>query len=99
HLPDIVSLIGGTLVSGITIFEFDALTTATSDSADVDGLHTVPGQVYEWLEGQCLRAAEDGEAAWLRLTQRRGRRVVQVTSFVGVIRAPDGFQIEVLPKV
>ncbi len=41
----------------------------------------------------------NGEAAWLRLAQRRGRRVVQVTSFVGVIRAPDGFQIEVLPKV
>jgi 5-methylcytosine-specific restriction enzyme subunit McrC len=29
----------------------------------------------------------------------RGRRVIQVTSFVGVIRAPDGYQIEVLPRV
>src|SRR5690606_33591690 len=28
-----------------------------------------------------------------------GRRVIQVTSFVGVIHAPDGFQIEVLPKI
>jgi 5-methylcytosine-specific restriction enzyme subunit McrC len=33
------------------------------------------------------------------MTQRRGRRVVQVTSFVGVVRAPSGYQIEVLPKV
>ncbi|WP_417473312.1 McrC family protein [Luteimonas mephitis] len=86
-------------MSGINIYEFDALTTATPGSEGVDGLHTVPARVYEWLEGQCLRAAEEREAAWLRLTQRRGHRVIQVTSFVGVIRAPDGFQIEVLPKV
>lgn len=86
-------------MNGITIYEFDALVAAESDAGDADGLHRIPDQVYGWLEDQCFRAAEAGEAAWLRLTQRRGRRVVQVTSFVGVIRAPDGFQIEVLPKV
>lgn len=86
-------------MNGITIYEFDALMTAWSDAADAEGVHRIPGKVYGWLEDQCLRAAEAGDAAWLRLTQRRGRRVVQVTSFVGVIRAPDGFQIEVLPKV
>lgn len=86
-------------MNGITIYEFDALMTAGSDAADAEGVHRIPDKVYVWLEDQCLRAAEAGEAAWLRLTQRRGRRVVQVTSFVGVIRAPHGFQIEVLPKV
>jgi 5-methylcytosine-specific restriction enzyme subunit McrC len=86
-------------VNGITIYEFDALMTAQSDATEVEGLHCIPDGVFGWLEDQCLRGAEAGEAAWLRLTQRRGRRVVQVTSFVGVIRAPDGFQIEVLPKV
>ena len=86
-------------MNGITIYEFDALMTTGSHAADAEGLHRIPDKVYGWLEDQCLRAAEAGEAAWLRLTQRRGRRVVQVTSFVGVIRAPDGFQIEVLPKV
>jgi 5-methylcytosine-specific restriction enzyme subunit McrC len=86
-------------VSGITIYEYDALFAATPGLADVEGLHAVPAKVYGWLEDQCLRAGEQGEAAWLRLAQRHGRRVVQVTSFVGVIRAPDGFQIEVLPKV
>lgn len=86
-------------MNGIQIYEFDALTAASSDAADVDGLHRIPGRVYSWLEGECLRASEEREAAWLRLTQRRGRRVVQVTSFAGVIRSPDGFQIEVLPKV
>lgn len=86
-------------MNGITIYEFDALMAAESDGAAADGLHGVPRKAYGWLEEQCLRCAEAGETAWLRLTQRRGRRVVQVTSFVGVIRAPDGFQIEVLPKV
>ncbi len=84
-------------MNGITIYEFDAL--AGSVAADAEGVHRIPDKVYGWLEDQCLRSAEAGEAAWLRLTQRRGRRVVQVTSYVGVIRAPDGFQIEVLPKV
>ncbi len=86
-------------MNGITIHEFDALTAADSGIGAADGLHGIPARVYGWLEDQCLRAAEEGEVAWLRLTQRRGRRVVQVTSFVGVIRAPDEFQIEVLPKV
>jgi 5-methylcytosine-specific restriction enzyme subunit McrC len=86
-------------MNGITIYEFDALTTADADLSVSGSLHGIPAKVYGWLEDQCLRATADGEAAWLRLSQRRGRRVVQVTSFVGVIRSPDGFQIEVLPKV
>lgn len=86
-------------MSGITIYEFDALTVADADIAGAGGLHGIPTRVYGWLEDQCLQTAKEGEAAWLRLAQRSGRRVVQVTSFVGVIRAPDGFQIEVLPKV
>lgn len=86
-------------MNGVTIYEFDALTTADADIGSTDGLHGIPARVYEWLEEQCLRTSKEGGSVWLRLTQRRGRRVVQVTSFVGVIRAPDGFQIEVLPKV
>lgn len=84
---------------GPTIFEFDALTTGTTSGALGDGLHPVPPNVFAWLEAQCLRASESGGKRWLKLTQRRGKRAVQVTSFVGVIRSPDGFQIEVLPKV
>lgn len=86
-------------MSGITIYEFDALTPTEPGFIETAGLTGVPLSVFNWLELQCLRTAEQGEAAWLRLTQRRGRRSVQVTSFVGVIRAPDGYQIEVLPKV
>lgn len=86
-------------VSGCTIFEFDVLVAAGSGVVGGDGLHVVPPDVHAWLEGKCLRSSEQGEAAWLRIGQRRGRRVVQVTSYVGVIQAPSGYQIEVLPKV
>ena len=86
-------------MSGISIYEFDALVAGTPDPTGVDGLHGVPENVFWWLERQCLGASEKGDAPWLRLTQRHSRRAVQVTSFVGVIRSPDGYQIEVLPKV
>lgn len=86
-------------MTGITIYEFDALLAPSTGMPGADSLRTVPLRVFTWLEQQALRAAETGEAGWLRLTQKRGRRAVQVSSFVGVIRAPDGFQIEVLPKV
>jgi len=86
-------------MNGLTIYEFDALTSTGADNLGAEGVHIVPPQVFSWLERQCLRVAEVGEGAWLRWAQRRGRRVIQVTSFVGVIRAPNGFQIEVLPKV
>jgi 5-methylcytosine-specific restriction enzyme subunit McrC len=86
-------------MSGITIYEFDALAAAGPNFGGVEGLHVIPESVFGWLETQCLQAADQGDVTWLRLAHRRGRRVVQVTSFVGVIRAPDGYQIEVLPKV
>lgn len=86
-------------MNGLTIYEFDALAAAGAHFSGIDGVHLVPASVFGWLEEQCLRAADAGDAAWLCWAQRRGRRVIQVTSFVGVIRAPDGYQIEVLPKV
>ena len=86
-------------MSGITIYEFDTLAAAVPGVTGAEGVYAVPPNVFGWLETQCLRSAEVGDTPWSRLTQRRGRRAVQVTSFVGVIRAPDGYQIEVLPKV
>lgn len=82
-------------MSGATIFEFDAVAPLGAGA----GVTEVPPEVFSWLERICLQTAERGDAPWLRLTQRRGRRVVQVTSFVGVMRSPNGFQLEVLPKL
>ncbi|MDG9671256.1 McrC family protein [Hahella sp. CR1] len=86
-------------MAGTTIYEFDALLATPRSGPIVAGVQVVPPQVYAWLETQALRVAEKHKAPWLRLTQRQGQRAVQVTSFVGVIRSPDGYQIEVLPKV
>ena len=86
-------------MNGITIHEFEALCARPPDLSETGTLRSVPAGVYRWLEGQCASLADREEAAWLRLTDRRGRPAVQVTSFVGVVRTPDGFQIEVLPKV
>lgn len=83
----------------LTLYEFDVLTVAGTFVASWAGVHAVPPGVFAWLENRALQAAGSGEPAWLRLTQRNGQRAVQVTSFVGVIRAPDGYQIEVLPKL
>jgi 5-methylcytosine-specific restriction enzyme subunit McrC len=84
---------------GLTIYEFDALVTGPAQGPIAANVHTVPPKVFDWLEQQALRSADAGQGVWLRLTQRRAQRAVQVTSFVGVLRTPDGFQIEVLPKV
>lgn len=86
-------------MSGVSIHEFGVLVPQGTDDSKTEELRKVPANVFDWLEKQCLHTSEQGDVAWLRLTQRRGRRAIQVTSFVGVIRAPDGFQIEVLPKV
>ena len=75
------------------------LAPEASVGASAADLLSVPAEVFDWLEAQCLRTGATGDAAWLKLTQRRGRRAIQVTSYVGVIRAPNGYQIEVLPKV
>ncbi len=89
----------GAGVRGITIYEFDALMLSASGERDDARAHPVPRPVFDWLLSKVQQFAEAGESAWLRLVQRRGQLAIQVTHFVGVIRAPDGFQIEVLPKI
>lgn len=86
-------------MNGITLYEFGLMAAAQPGKPGLPELHAVPERVFNWLEQQCLRMSEEGAKPWARLVQRAGRRAVQVTNFVGVIRTPDGFQIEVLPKV
>lgn len=78
----------------LTLFEFDHV---VSTAGATTSAHSVPPSVFEWLENQCCRT--EGANRWLRLTSRGRQRSVQFTSYVGVIRAPCGFQIEILPKI
>lgn len=85
--------------NSLSVFEFDTVTSKRDRVEHSPDDLTVPAAVFTWLETEALRISELGTQPWLRLTQRRGVRAVQFASFVGVLRAPDGFQIEVLPKV
>lgn len=82
-----------------TVYEFDLLAAERPGDAVIAGLQPVPEKVFAWLKGEAQRFAEQGGATWLCLSQSHGRPAVRVNSFVGVIRTPCGFQIEVLPKV
>jgi len=86
-------------MNSLSIYEFDAMVSGSVEFGSADGVHGVPPAVFKWLESEALRIADTGEGSWFRLSQRKGMRAVQVTSFVGVLRAPNGFQVEVLPKV
>ncbi len=82
----------------ITIYEFDALVEEGEGAPDTLAFE-VPSAVFRWLYDQCLTQTDGKSVRWARLGQRAGRPTVQVMNFVGVIRGPGGFQIEVLPKI
>ncbi|PYB83500.1 McrC family protein [Pseudomonas soli] len=81
-------------MTALQIFEYDKLV------GPGEGLNgkAVPARVFAWLEEQCLASGER-TPVWLKLTSRRGQRAIQVCNYVGVLRAPCGFQIEILPKI
>jgi 5-methylcytosine-specific restriction enzyme subunit McrC len=77
-----------------TVFEFGKVVAGEAGAGD----NTVPPSVFAWLESQCLEN-DDGAPAWLKLCRDGPCRAIQFTSRVGVVRAPCGYQIEILPKI
>ena len=82
----------------LTVYEYDVLVENTGQPAS-GSTKLVPKSLFKWLQTEAVRLSENGEKAWLRLSQRHGRPAVRLMSYVGVIRSPDGFQLEVLPKI
>jgi 5-methylcytosine-specific restriction enzyme subunit McrC len=80
----------------LTLFEFDKVVDVEEKDGAKGTAVPVPSRVFTWLKEQCLKDSDD--ARWLKLTQHERQYAIQVTSYVGVIRAPCGFLIEVLPK-
>ena len=84
------------------IFEFGKIVEEktgmfANKKAGMDHIY-VPTRVFAWLDTQTRR--NDGDApGWLKPAQLNGQQAIQVTSYAGVIRAPCGFQIDVLPKI
>ncbi|MDO8311954.1 MAG: hypothetical protein Q7T25_08445, partial [Sideroxyarcus sp.] len=81
-------------MNSLTIFEYEKIVEANDGSSD----HAVPSRVFAWLESQCRRTDDDAPV-WLKHAKSHGQRAIQFANYVGVLRAPCGFQIEVLPKV
>jgi 5-methylcytosine-specific restriction enzyme subunit McrC len=81
-------------MNSLTVFEFGKVVEANDEANE----HAVPARVFAWLESQCRRT-DDNAPIWLKHAKMDGRRAVQFANYVGVVRAPCGYQIEVLPKV
>jgi 5-methylcytosine-specific restriction enzyme subunit McrC len=81
-------------MTSCTLFEFDSVVASGPGATG----HTVPPPVFAWLESQCL-ADDDGAPSWLKVSQRGKLKAIRFASYVGVVRAPCGFQIEILPKI
>jgi 5-methylcytosine-specific restriction enzyme subunit McrC len=77
----------------IAVFEYDMIAKEGTPGTGP----RVPARVFTWLETQSLQDSED-KPRWLRPAICNGKRAVKVTNYAGVVRAPCGFQIEVLPK-
>ncbi|MNU98251.1 5-methylcytosine-specific restriction enzyme subunit McrC [compost metagenome] len=79
----------------LTLHEYDVLVPSSSPGPLPGGAIGVPASTYAWLESQALQVSDGAAAPWVR----RCRQGVQLTSYAGVIAAPDGVQLEVLPKI
>lgn len=77
----------------VTVREHARLTTgpAPADSLDVA---SVPASVFDWLCREGQRLAPGGA----RLVQVEGRQWLRLDGHVGVLEAPCGTRIEILPK-
>jgi len=80
-------------MSPITIREFGRLTTAETPQGSLDEA-TVSPAAFDWLCKESARLRPSG-AVILELEDRQSLRL---DNYVGVLEAPDGTRIEILPK-
>lgn len=87
-------------MNSLSIYEFSLLTDKVNPICSFEkNIYAVSSDIFKWLEKLCLSLVTNEKPQWLRLTQYNGYKCIQVTSYVGIILAPNGFQIEVLPKI
>ena len=83
----------------IACYEFDQIVSGDAFLQEGENVRVVPKRVFELLDKMARCVANSESLAWLRPSSRRGSPAIQLTSYVGVVRLPDGTQIEILPKV
>ena len=85
-------------ITTVIVFEYTLLCRAgTNTSSAQDTLVSISSAAYDYLRKLCL--CDESESRFLRLKSWRGREVLQVQNYAGVVRCPDGTDIEILPKV
>lgn len=77
----------------VSVREHARLTTGSLSDTNLDQA-TISPTAFDWLCHEAQRY-RDGDAA---LVQADDRRWLRLDSYVGVIEAPDGTRIEILPK-
>ena len=82
-----------------TVFEFGLIGPSEGARTPDSAILRIPPKAYKRLDDLSLRESDVGRAQWLRPTQLKGERLVQVTSYAGVIYLTEQVQIEVLPKI
>lgn len=77
----------------ISVFEYGCVGAAPVRLAEVTA---VPQPVFNYLESLAL---DEHGCPFLRLTSRKGHRLIQVQNYAGVLATPFGVQLEILPKI
>lgn len=80
----------------ITVFEYGLL-SASEKAIDSDTVTRISEAAFVYLKECCL--CDKSESRFLKLKIDSGMEVLQVQNYAGVVRCPDGTQIEILPKV
>ncbi len=87
----------------VTLREYDYLRVGQLGEKEVGGSHlavAIPQPAFDYLEGlleqEESKQYSDDHTLFLK---RRGKRLFQVQSYVGVLQTPCGTQIEILPKI
>ncbi|MBP2847607.1 McrC family protein [Dickeya oryzae] len=77
----------------ISVFEYGCV---GADPVRLAGVTAVPPPVFRYLESLAL---DEQGCPFLRLTSRKGHRLIQVQNYAGVLASPFGIQLEILPKI
>lgn len=80
----------------VQVFEFGCVCSLSQDRS-IANVSAIPEKAYQYLRH--LSLCEGDEAKLLRLRNVGGVEAIQFRNYVGVIVTPDGFHIEILPKI
>jgi 5-methylcytosine-specific restriction enzyme subunit McrC len=85
-------------VKWVSVFEHDLIMTEPKVGAADSSPCVVPQSVFEWLRTMALGLNMNASKQVVQFANWNRQEAVSVANYVGVLRSPCGFQIEILPK-